>query len=196
MNPIHYLKVFTIILLQTSSSTFSCETFEDLENDVVHYKIPKGTHKSSISFIKFEGDIFEFEVTFDSTAVYSTVNPANQGDINKLYGFIDCDEEFTPHNYSARFGWRWNDEELQLLSYCYANKKRDSEFLRSIEIGPTYKCTIEITNSSYVFYIDEQKYGEMERGCTNLEVERHLLFPYFGGDELAPHDINIYIKQL
>lgn len=29
----------------------------------------------------------KFKVKFDSSAIYTTVNPSNQGDINKLYGF-------------------------------------------------------------------------------------------------------------
>src|SRR6478672_9898172 len=43
-----------------------------------------------------------FVAKFDSTAIYSTVSPDNQLDINKLYGFSDNNS--THQLFSARFG--------------------------------------------------------------------------------------------
>jgi hypothetical protein len=44
----------------------------------------------------------KFMVKFDSSAVYQTVDPDNQGDINKLYGFSDNNQDH--HTNSARIG--------------------------------------------------------------------------------------------
>ncbi|RDC63253.1 hypothetical protein AHMF7616_01854 [Adhaeribacter pallidiroseus] len=36
---------------------------------------------------------------------------------------------------------------------------------------------------------------EMSRGCSGTS-DKYKLFPYFGGDETAPHNIKIEIKEL
>ena len=44
---------------------------------------------------------------FDSTTIYQTANPSKQGDINKLFGFSDCNL-YDHMSSSARWGWRYN----------------------------------------------------------------------------------------
>ena len=49
----------------------------------------------------------KFLAKFDSSAIYITLDPGRQNDINKLYGFSD--NNTTHHLFSARFGWRWSN---------------------------------------------------------------------------------------
>jgi hypothetical protein len=36
----------------------------------------------------------------------------------------------------------------------------------------------------------------MDRGCSGGSLASYQLYPYFGGDETAPHDITILIDEL
>lgn len=194
----NYIKILGLILLQTTTSTFSCEPAEDAEliDGFTVYTIEAGAHKSSQSVMQFEGEVMEFKVKFDSTAQYATTDPANQNDINKLYGFNDCGQEIYNHVHSARFGWRWYYGELQLYAYCYTDKELTKEYLKSIQIDSVYNCSIAITDSSYIFSINERVYQNIKRGCSDKSAIKYRLYPYFGGDETAPHDINVFIEDL
>jgi hypothetical protein len=132
-------------------------------------------------------------VKFDSTAIYTTVLPENQKDINKLYGFSDCGKEH--HTESARFGWRWSDDSLRIFAYCYANKNLSYKEMGTVEIGKEHSCEIDIEGATYVFDLNGKK-EIMGRGCnTDTSGSRYRLFPFFGGSENAPHSIKIRIKE-
>ena len=137
-------------------------------------------------------DEMRFSVRFDSSAIYKTVLPANQGDINKLYGFSDNNAQH--HLYSARFGWRWSNNALRLFGYIYNNGERSHKEIGTVEIGSLNDCSIKISGNNYVFSLNK-KQVTMPRQSTTLKAEGYKLFPYFGGDELAPHEIKIWIKE-
>ena len=135
----------------------------------------------------------KFLVKFDSTAIYQTIDSANQDDINKLFGFSDNNTDH--HSFSARFGWRWSNGALRVFGYTYNNGIRDSKELGIINIGTENNCSIKVSSTQYIFslngYVDS-----MTRESTIPSAIGYKLFPYFGGDELAPHDIRIWIKEL
>lgn len=135
----------------------------------------------------------KFAVKFDSSAIYTNSDPNNQYDINKLYGFSD--NNALHHQFSARFGWRWSDNALRLFGYIYNNSIRDSKELGTIAIGTENNCSIKITPSHYVFTLNGVK-DSLPRASATVKAEGYKLYPYFGGDETAPHDIFIYIKEL
>ena len=68
------------------------------------------------------------------------------------------------------------------------------EELGAISIGTEYTCSIKVTASSYVFTLNEGS-KTMPRASTMVTAVGYKLYPYFGGDEVAPHDINIWIKE-
>lgn len=157
------------------------------------YVLKKGMHNADSNPLKsVSSAAMRFAVTFDSTAIYTTVDPANQGDINKLYGFSDCSSMH--HVNSARFGWRWYNNRLELHAYTYLNKIRNSVFVAAVELGKETTCEIKTENDQYVFTCNGQTVT-MGRGC-NGQVSGYQLYPYFGGDETAPHNITITIKEL
>mgnify|MGYP005756713425 CR=1 FL=1 len=159
----------------------------------VVYVIPKGAHASSNSSFKLVNtQKLRFEVTFDSSAVYTSAKPENQFDINKLYGLSDCSTHHQVN--SARFGWRWNSNRLELHAYTYQGGSRKSEFLAVAALGKPLVCELLLENGKYTFKAGE-KQVTLPRGC-NGNTDAYQLYPYFGGDEVAPHDIRISIREL
>lgn len=158
------------------------------------YTIKKGAHYAEESNYK-PVDLSElrFLVRFDSSAIYKTISPDNQWDINKLYGFSDNNSDH--HQYSARFGWNWRDGALRLYAYVYNRGERSSRELSTLAIGHEAACSIRIKDSAYVFTVDSLT-ATMPRLSKEAKAKGYQLYPYFGGDEPSPHDIRIWIKNL
>ena len=161
---------------------------------VVKYTIPQGEHYADQnSFQQVQYDELRFTVKFDSTAIYQNLKTINQEDINKLYGFSDNNAQH--QQFSARFGWNWAREALRLYAYIYNNGQRDSRELCSIQIGSEYECSIRVSSAHYIFSVNNVSLN-MPRNSITSKGTGYKLYPYFGGDEPAPHDINIWIKEL
>lgn len=135
----------------------------------------------------------KFAVRFDSSSIYSTVDPSNQDDINKLYGFAD--NNTFHHNFSARFGWAWDKGQLRLFGYVYNNGIVESKELTTITIGQVNNCAIIVKPTQYIFTVNELV-DSLPRSSATVKAEGYKLYPYFGGDEVAPHNIDILIKDL
>jgi hypothetical protein len=144
------------------------------------------------SFVPTSYAELNFIAKFDSTAIYSNVNPDNQFDINKLYGFSDNNS--THQQFSARFGWRWSDNALRLFGYVYNDGIRNSKELGIVSIGAENNCSIKVNPASYVFSLNG-KVDSLPRTSTTAKAIGYKLYPYFGGDETAPHTIYIWIKE-
>ena len=160
----------------------------------IKYSIAQGAQycdKSTLTVIKYQQ--LAFRVKFDSSAIYSTTLGENQYDINKLYGFSD--NNLDHHQFSARFGWRWSNDSLRLFGYIYNNGIRSDAELGTIAIGSENNCMIKVTATTYVFVLNEKE-TVMPRASTTAMAEGYKLFPYFGGDEMAPHAISIWIQDL
>ena len=161
--------------------------------EFVHHKILQGQHYSDKNKVEnFEQQELRFVAKFDSSAIYSTILPSNQFDINKLYGFADNGE--LHQSFSARFGWRWSNNALRLFAYVYNNGLVTSQELGVISIGAEHDCSIKVQGSSYAFSLNGTT-TLMQRSSTTITGKGYKLFPYFGGDETAPHDIHIWIKE-
>lgn len=166
----------------------------DTSTRYIKYTIRAGQHYCDQS--AYKQTIFselKFIVKFDSTAIYQTVTPGNQYDVNKLYGFSDNNDEH--HHFSARFGWRWSEGALRLFGYIYNNGMMSFEELGTISIGTEYTCSIKVTAINYIFTVNNTS-KNMPRASITALAAGYQLYPYFGGDETAPHDIIIRIKEL
>lgn len=176
-------------------SFFSCKKAEQklIDDGFITYTIPQGEHYSDNSKLLMLSDISElkFIVVFDSSAKYTSAFPENQLDINKLYGFSDNNTQH--HENSARIGWRWNENELQLFAYIYNNSVRSFQYIKSVPINDEINCSIKIEANKYIFAVDGTTI-EMPRFSTS--PNGYKLYPYFGGDEVAPHKISIRIKEI
>ncbi|HEU4473026.1 MAG TPA: hypothetical protein VFR58_18170 [Flavisolibacter sp.] len=159
----------------------------------IHYTIKKGQHYAEgNSYKPVETSEMRFTVRFDSTAVYKTTDPANQNDINKLYGFSDNDAAH--HSFSARFGWCWSRNALRLFAYVYNSGTMASRELCTVAIGEEVGCSIKTAGSEYIFTVNGNIH-RMPRASTTARAKGYQLYPYFGGDEAAPHTIRIDIRE-
>lgn len=159
----------------------------------VKYTIRAGAHFADQNNYKaVETDELNFTVRFDSSAIYQSCIALNQYDINKLYGFSDNGGRH--HDYSARFGWRWSAGALRLFAYVYNAGAVVSKELATVRIGAEVPCRIKVMPDSYLFYCAGQLTA-LPRKSATAKGKGYLLYPYFGGDEAAPHDIAIWIKN-
>ena len=135
-----------------------------------------------------------FQAIFDSSCIYTTADPGNQADINKLYGFSDGSSHH--HQNSARFGWNWENGALHIHAYCYSNGVRQSYELGTVTLGEPHDFRIELFAGQYHFSLDNKYHTFMERGVQEPYAYGYGLLPYFGGDEPAPQEVRIKLKEI
>ena len=197
--------ISTILLAYASFAFVSCDAIEKLapvaptenitdpnSDPFTTYLIEQNNHFTSNNFGLVKSNKLKFIAVFDESAMYTTVDKTNQADINKLYGFSDCSTDHQSN--SARFGWRWYNNKLEILAYTYKNQIRSESFIAAVELNKEYEYELEALDGKYVFKL-AGKTVEMERGCVGIS-DKYKLFPYFGGDEVAPHQIKIKIKEI
>ncbi|UII26212.1 hypothetical protein LVD15_23395 [Fulvivirga maritima] len=64
-----------------------------------------------------------------------------------------------------------------------------------MELNESNEFKILSDGEKYFFTVNGKTEVEMVRGGNCTETVNYLLFPYFGGDETAPHDITIKILK-
>lgn len=159
----------------------------------VVWLIPAGSHDATGATASLRtSDVIAFSTRFDASAQYSTIDPVNQFDINKLRGFSDCSAHHQTD--SARFGWRWTTDRVEIFAYDYVGGERQSALLGSVQPGVWHDYRIDAIATGYLFTLDGIVTA-MPRGCSDLGLAKYELWPYFGGDEVAPHAISIEIDE-
>ena len=184
---------YTFILLFIFSGCKKDSTYpaQPLLQNFTEYIIPAGEHycnQRTVTPVTLSG--ISFKVKFDSSAIYTTIDPSNQFDINKLMGFT---EGFDPHTNSARIGWSYNSGALRLYAYAYINGVRMSQEITPVSTNEEIICSIILSGNESIFSVNNLRVS-MPRAVNSLITSGYLLYPYFGGDETAPAQICIYIK--
>lgn len=200
------MKFYSILFAALSVLMLSSckKSLQDMVNDslggnnntgqFIDYLIAKGGHSSDKNGYKpVTTTEMKFSVQFDSSAVYQTANLNNQLDLNKLYGFSDNNQEH--HQFSARIGWRWYNNQLELFGYVYNNGAFTYKYITAIPLNQEINCSIRVQGSSYLITANGITIT-MVRTATTEQAVGYQLYPYFGGDEVAPHDIRIKVKNL
>lgn len=186
-----------ILIRFIASSVFffafiACEKYEDVV-PYETYLIKEGKHSSVERLGQLDQSVLIYDVIFDESARY-TINTTDQPDINKLFGFSECNS--THHDNSARFGWRWYQDSLQILAYCYQDGKVNTAFIGSVELNKSYRYSIRLLEDRYIFRIDQIGTEViLQRGNVCKKGMYYLLWPYFGGNNTAPHNITILMKR-
>jgi hypothetical protein len=136
----------------------------------------------------------EYAVEFNKSAEYRTQYEVNQYDINKLFG-LSMKMEYHKTN-SARFGWRWVTDRrvIELLAYLYVDGKKTYEVLRELTFNQFIILSITVEETEYIFW-DGMKQWRFPKPKSNPHCLKYQLFPYFGGDETAPHRITIGMER-
>ena len=157
------------------------------------YIIEEGNHfANGKRFPLFFGKVLSFSATFDSSAVYHFTDPKIKYDQNTLYGFAD--NNMKHQQFSARFGWRWFNNQLQIAAYT--NNYGDSTIVQmgSVPIGKPSNYTIVVAGDHYQFTLNNFTIS-LPRASTTDHAGPYKLVPYFGGNAVAPHRIAIKIEE-
>ncbi len=187
-------------LLILSFCALSCDDF--YETPEVTYVINKGDHRSRVygslpgsRLRSLKSDGLKLSVRFDSSAIYN-LGDADQADVNKLFGFSDCNSSHQDN--SARFGWAWNivENKIDIYAYVYKDSQRIIKEIQAIDIGKNYILELRLVQDNYEFIINGESITRVQRGNTCERGLYYLLYPYFGGNRTAPHDIRIHIEEL
>ena len=169
---------------------------KEIENKPAQYltfTIQKGAHYCDQNPVKnITTSEMKFMVKFDSSAIYQTELPENQYAINKLWGFS---EGTNNHFNSARIGWSWTENALRLYGYAYVSGQMHYQEITSVSIGAEISCSIKPGEETYLFTANGVSVS-LPRGTSGSQVSGYQQYPYFGGNETAPHLITILIKSL
>lgn len=169
---------------------------KEIKNEPAQYStftIQKGAHFCDQNPVKsITTSEMKFMVKFDSSAIYQTELPENQYAVNKLWGFS---EGTSNHYNSARIGWSWTDNALRLYGYVYVSGELHYQKINSVTIGAEISCSIKLVAETYLFTVNGVSVS-LRRGTFGPQASGYQQYPYFGGNETAPHLITILIKSL
>jgi len=186
MNKRHFLLLSIYILLFLTLS--ACKKIDDM--GYREFIIKECKHRSSYLYNTTRSDYITFKAVFDSSVIYTTIDPNNQYDVNKLYGVSDCGCKH--QDYSMRLGWRWLNDSLEILWFKHMHGNFTFEKIQTININQSYDYSISFNDSNYIVCVNGNCVTT-PRPC-HMSFKKYYLYPYFGGDEKAPHDIKIRIK--
>jgi len=189
------VKWLYLIAVMTFATVISCDLPFDEESASRDFLIRQGEHYSTPRLMEtMDSGIIKFKATFDESARYTLDDPSMQSNKNKLMGFSDCSS--LHHENSARFGWQWFNEQLQIYAYCYVDSVRVEEFLQTIDINEENLYEITKTGEQYIFYINGDRKTAISRSGHCESGVSYVLYPYFGGSVPAPHDVRVRIEMI
>lgn len=174
--------IFSFLFLTSSCSKS--------QNVIETFTIKQGSHYSYHAH-KIVGNALKYDVLFENSCAYDLGN-VNQNDINKLFGFNAYNS--LHHENSARFGWVYKDSLIEIYAYIYENSTRYFEKIANVKLNKWNTFELQNTGTAYVFKVNESVYiYEKDLNC--VTKYNYMLYPYFGGNEVAPHDITIQFKS-
>jgi hypothetical protein len=135
----------------------------------------------------------EYIVEFSESCKYTFDSP-NQYDWNKLFGW----SYGWHHDNSVRVGWRYiEDNDIQLTIYQYVNGMRvDHHTHINVPIGRPIKVKLSVVRGLPILLVRDGGRTVRMEGVETKVKWGYLLGMYFGGDEVAPHDIEICMYRL
>lgn len=177
-----YVLSFLLILL-----IFSCRKES---NDWDIYKIYGGNHKCN----GWRGDICGSKLEewwkFEEDCYYTVPN-SDSLDWNKLTGLGDLDNQKN----SIRVGWRCINNTFQVCAYVH-NKVRyqvtDDMILKTVKANQPFRVRIVYNNNSAEIQVDNKIFKVEDISRPNVIFKQ---YPWFGGQETAPHDMTLYTRQ-
>lgn len=162
------------------------------------FKIKQGQHSSNQHLYKIANyfnlsNKMAFAVTFTDSCAYD-LHSIDQLDINKLFGFSNGKH----HDNSARFGWSYINNKIQLWAYYYNNGQRKNKLLTILELNKPYQLYLRVVETKYQFAV-----ADTTRALALLRVPKgtdknfgYRLWPYFGGNSVSPHDMEIHMTRI
>ena len=136
-----------------------------------------------------------YRVRFESNVPYRTRDAGNQNDWNKLVGISTS----RIHHNSIRLGWRWNPNRDRVELGFYGYLRGDRTFRKIAEVRTGQWIDVELVlDPNRLSVRAGSGYHEVvgDLGLNGLTSTWALVTAYFGGDEKAPHDMNITVRDL
>lgn len=172
----------------------STDSTNTTDSSFITYLIKAGNnYMEGNTYPPFAQSSMKFQAIFDSSCIYTTTDPNDQADICKLMGFADSNT-FHQQN-SARFGWNWMNGQMHIHGYTYVSTTRIYKELGTVPLNTIINCELDVIPGKYIFILNGKR-DTMQRSCMDTIAVGYKLYPYFGGNEPAPHDIRIKIKEL
>ena len=136
-----------------------------------------------------------FKVLFTSSAAYTTPNPSNQGDDNKVMGI----SIMRIHEDSIRLGWSWDPQQkkMKLAYYGWVNGMPDRQELTAVPLNQWVDCELKMNKSGLsVRAGGASKERKVDLGWKGLTTSAILRTAYFGGTATAPQEITVKVKDI
>jgi hypothetical protein len=162
--------------------------------------IKKGTHSPfRLPRLLFGGRKLAYTVVFKNSCRYEI--GSDQTDINKLFGI-----GYFPHHHrnSVRFGWVYNpskNDTMEIYAYWYDKGERKYEFMCDVPINSPayYEMTVEYSASVGRYFRLSVTFDKEVVGAKPVLIRPqsvgYLLRPYFGGNQTAPHNMEIWMER-
>lgn len=157
--------------------------------------IKKGNHRSGIyPNIYFKMLKTKYEVIFSKDCIYK-FNDVDDFDVNKLFGLSFGFH----HTNSIRFGWNVDGDKIAIYAYCYKSGERIMNKITSLSTDITNSFEIKVYDDFYELTI----YNKISNSTITYITSKpktvkwgYRLFPYFGGNKTAPHNMEIEMKKI
>ena len=159
------------------------------------YFIKKGNHRSGFFpnlYLKMISS--KYEIMFLENCLYK-LGDVDDYDINKLFGISFG----LHHKNSMRFGWNIDGNKIAIHAYYYKMGIRFMNKLISINTNEVYTFEIKVHDNFFELSIINK--NNQLINTTNIAKAKtvnwgYRLFPYFGGNKCAPHDMEIKMKKI
>jgi hypothetical protein len=161
------------------------------------FTIEKGKHSSDQwvhKLLNWKGKAFHYLVCFEDNCQYDIGMP-DQLDVNKLIGFSLSSNH---HDNSVRFGWRSHGDNIVIYSYSYTQGSRIVKEIGSVKLGEEFVVYLRQEGKDFVygFHTQNAKPREFRLKMPDNVRPTYMLWPYFGGNQTAPHRMKISLSQL
>ena len=190
------MKKIVVILI---SLIWACSEMYVVPED--HYLISEGRHEAKLvngsgldKIRTLKSNRLMFTARFDNSARYD-LKSKDQYDLNKLMGFSLANSHH--HENSARLGWCYSIDKdaVEIFSYVYRHGDLSYQHIADVGINQTVQYQINLFANEIEFVVGGRSL-RVERSYNDDTGLYYLLYPYFGGDSTAPHDIHIYITEV
>ena len=181
------------------------------------YNVTKGNFSSGFHFGIHFGRVSQtYRVRFDSSCLYDDLDW--ERDYNKLIGwslsnlpfYFKSEKKWQPghHRNSVRFEWRANKTtgKIQLAIYYYQDGIRNTTDWIEVPVNQDLVVSLSLKD-------DDGVNARIIATCTCVEsnisevktvslphpfkaIWSYKLFPYFGGSNPAPHNLNLQVTEL
>jgi len=163
--------------------------------------ISKGKHRPAWWWLRwpiwYNKSTISYSVKFSSSCEYD-LRHSDQDDTNKLFGI-----GYFPHHRleSARIGWRFDAvrNKMVLSAYAYVDGIRYIEDIQDVFIDTYYVASIVVKKNKYEFRISRPDIHIDQIVYIPKQHSIKLAYPlglYFGGNQLAPHEMAIQLKRI